>query len=88
MKKSSETNQQNLRRLRHKNSQFTGIIIFMIACMMFFYTATNWLGIAINRDFLDFFSGMFSSLTLVLAICIVKNHRVLKRQSTTNRQGE
>lgn len=88
MRKSSKTSPQNLNRLRRKNSRCLWIILFMIACMMFFYTTTNWLGITINRDLFDFFSGMFSSLTLILAVCVVKNHRVLRRQSTTNRQGE
>lgn len=88
MRKSSKTSPQNLNRLRRKNSRCLWIILFMIACMMFFYTTTNWLGITINRDLFDFFSGMFSSLTLVLVVCMVKNHRVLRRQSTTSRQGE
>lgn len=88
MRKPSKVSPQNLKHLRRKNSRCLWIILFMIACLMFFYTASNWLGITINRNLLDFVSGMFSSLTLVLAVCIVRNYRVLRQQSTTNRQGE
>ncbi|MGG5315735.1 hypothetical protein [Enterococcus sp. AZ072] len=79
MSKVPKVNQQNASHLQSKNHRCLQVIFFIFFCTMFYYSATNWLGLTINRNFIDFFSGLFSSLTLVLVVYIVRNQFIMKR---------
>lgn len=82
----SKADQQYMNRLRRKNIWYTVGIIFIVLCTLFLYVGTNWLEIKVSSHTVDFLTGMFSSLSLVLVLYIVRNRRTMNNPKQLRKQ--
>ncbi|MEO1771050.1 DUF6442 family protein [Candidatus Enterococcus ferrettii] len=81
-----KADKQYMNRLRRKNLWYLAAIVFVILCTLFLYVGTNWLEIKVSGHTIDFLTGMFSSLTLILVLYIVKNRRTMNDPKLLRKQ--
>ncbi|EOH96236.1 DUF6442 family protein [Enterococcus pallens] len=82
----SKADQQYRNRLRRKNLWYGAGIVFVVLCTLFLYVGTNWLEIKVSSHTVDFLTGMFSSLSVILILYIVKNRRVMNNPKLLRKQ--
>lgn len=82
----SKADQQYRNRLRRKNLWYGAGIVLVVLCTLFLYVGTNWLEIKVSSHTVDFLTGMFSSLSVILILYIVKNRRVMNNPKLLRKQ--
>lgn len=82
----SKADQQYRNRLRRKNLWYGAGIVLVVLCTLFLYVGTNWLEIKVSNHTVDFLTGMFSSLSVILILYIVKNRRVMNNPKLLRKQ--
>lgn len=82
----SKADQHYFNRLKRKNLWYIAAIIFVVLCLLFLYAGTNWLEIKVSSHTVDFLTGMFSTLTLILIVYIVRNRRVMNQPQLLRKQ--
>ncbi|MGM0213287.1 hypothetical protein [Enterococcus sp. AZ109] len=86
MSKLSKADQHYFNRLKRKNLWYVAAIIFVVLCTLFLYFGTNWLEIKVSNHTVDFLTGMFSTLTILLIVYIIRNRRVMNQPQLLRKQ--
>ncbi|MGM0166208.1 hypothetical protein IGI39_001166 [Enterococcus sp. AZ135] len=63
--------------LKKKNRYYLVVIILLLICTGILLVGSNWFELKINEHASGFLTGMFSSICLIFALFIFKNHRIM-----------